>query len=216
MAEARAITSRCPNVTGSNVPGQIAYRLSGAIDSDQGVAVAALVEQRQIELDRGSPVALGDDAGAGCEHRRQRRRELLPSALAWRYGGSRKTRSYSCRAARARWRNADAPCAAHLGGQIRAPRGCARIAAIAAAAESTRRGRSGAARERLDRQRTRAGEQVEHRARPAPSRGSRTAPRARARSVGRVARPRGATSVRPPESAADHPHARIGARASVP
>ena len=46
-------------MTGSNVPGQIAMRLSGAMDSDQGVAVAALVEQRQVELERRPPVALG-------------------------------------------------------------------------------------------------------------------------------------------------------------
>jgi hypothetical protein len=48
---------------GSYEPGQIAVRLSGAIDSDQGVSIATLVEQRELELERRSPVALDDDAG---------------------------------------------------------------------------------------------------------------------------------------------------------
>src|SRR5207248_2643953 len=78
MAEARAITSRCPFVTGSNVPGHIAMRLSGAMDSDQGVAIATLVEQRQVELERCPPVALGHYPCVGSENRSQRRRELSP------------------------------------------------------------------------------------------------------------------------------------------
>ena len=52
-------------MTGSNVPGQIAVRLSGAMDSDQSVAVAALVEQLKIEGEGRSPVALAHYPGTG-------------------------------------------------------------------------------------------------------------------------------------------------------
>src|SRR5207244_8166152 len=50
IAEARPITSRWPWVMGSKVPGQIAMRLSGVMNADQSVAVAALVEERQVQL----------------------------------------------------------------------------------------------------------------------------------------------------------------------
>ena len=70
IAEAREITSRWPKVTGSYEPGQTAMRLSGAMDSDQCVAVTALIEQRQFQVQRGASVALGDDSGVRCEHRR--------------------------------------------------------------------------------------------------------------------------------------------------
>ena len=40
-------------------------RVSGAMDSDQGVAVAALVEQREREAERGVPAGLGDHPRAG-------------------------------------------------------------------------------------------------------------------------------------------------------
>ena len=63
-------------MTGSNVPGQIAMRLSGAMDLDQRVAVAANIEQLELKLQRIAAVTLGDDASLGGEHRRQRRREL--------------------------------------------------------------------------------------------------------------------------------------------
>src|ERR1700729_3146380 len=72
------MTSRCPFVTGSKVPGQIAMRLSGAMDSDEGVAVAGLVEQRQIEFEGRAPIALGHYPGTGRQNRSQRCRELLP------------------------------------------------------------------------------------------------------------------------------------------
>src|SRR5436853_328997 len=82
--EARLITSRWPYVTGSNVPGHTAMRLSGGfmggvancsgqrgkrlpdrakVDADQRVAVAALVQASQLlELQRSPPVALGHDS----------------------------------------------------------------------------------------------------------------------------------------------------------
>src|SRR5438270_4951084 len=62
IADARWMTSRWPKVTGSKVPGQIAMRLSGAIDSYQGVAVAALICQRQFEVQGRPSVAFGDHA----------------------------------------------------------------------------------------------------------------------------------------------------------
>src|SRR5450755_1662502 len=51
-------------------------RLSTGIYLDQGVAVPAFVEQWQLVADRAPAVALGDDACAGGQHRRQRRRQL--------------------------------------------------------------------------------------------------------------------------------------------
>ena len=68
-----------------------------------------------------------------------------------------------------------------LGLDARAPRGCARIAATAraVAVDEHRLGR--AARQRLDAERARAGEQVEHARALDGRRGSRTAPRGRGR-----------------------------------
>src|SRR5947209_1869522 len=65
MFEPRPMTSRWPFVTGSNVPGHIATRLSGGAmeDQNQGVSVTAAVQPRQVEFERLPPVALGDDAG---------------------------------------------------------------------------------------------------------------------------------------------------------
>src|ERR1700742_1746313 len=60
---------------GSKVPGQMAMRLSGVMNADQGVAVAALVEQRQFQLQCCPPIALCNDARARCEHRWQRLRK---------------------------------------------------------------------------------------------------------------------------------------------
>ena len=186
------MTSRCPFVTGSNVPGQIAMRLSGAMDSDQGVAVAALVKQRQVELERRTPVALGDDPGTGRENRSQRCRELLPErarVAIWRIEEHQivLTSVPACPFEVCPSRHA-----VHVGARPRAPRGCA---------GSPSRGRGGVherrlsrpARERLDRQRPRAGEQVEH---PRPlhrDRGSRTAPRGPDRRSAGSTRPRGAS-----------------------
>src|SRR3984885_5624340 len=76
IPEARLITSRCPHVTGSNVPGQRAMRLVGVMDLNQGVAVTALVEQGQLEAERLTPVGLGDDTGSRGERPGQCRRQL--------------------------------------------------------------------------------------------------------------------------------------------
>src|SRR2546421_4738445 len=58
----------------------MAMRLSGTMYADQGVAVSALVQQREVELERGSPIALGDDARAWRNHRRECRRQLRAEA----------------------------------------------------------------------------------------------------------------------------------------
>src|SRR5450755_3825939 len=55
-------------------------RLSGVMDSDQCVAVHALVAERKLELQRLPAVALADHASAGSEHRCQRDRELASEA----------------------------------------------------------------------------------------------------------------------------------------
>src|SRR5436309_60248 len=82
MLDARPMMSRWPCVMGSNVPGQIATRLSGGDieDQDQGVSVTAAVHRRQVQFERLPPIAFGDDAGTRPEHRRQRRREPLAEA----------------------------------------------------------------------------------------------------------------------------------------
>src|SRR5689334_18332147 len=71
---------------GSKVPGQIATRLSGVMNADQGVAVAALVEQRQFQLQGCPPIALCNDACARCQYRWQRRRKRtaeVAGGLVW-------------------------------------------------------------------------------------------------------------------------------------
>ena len=131
------------------------------MDLDQCVAVAALVEQLEPELQRPATVAFGDDARLGGEHRRQRRRELrrerssrgdmedlgtrdridarypvlaegMPNALPWWTVASISNRS-----------------------RLRL------IAAIAARDESTRVACAAPRENGLDRQRARAGEQVQ-------------------------------------------------------
>src|SRR3954470_6087305 len=81
IAAARLITSTWPLVTGSYEPGQTAMRLSGAMDADDGVAVAALVGRGQVEIERGPAIALGDHQPAGLQHGGQRLRQLAPEAL---------------------------------------------------------------------------------------------------------------------------------------
>src|ERR1700761_7403092 len=54
----------------------MAMRLSSGIDVDHGVAIAALVEQSQPELERAAPVAPRHYPRIGCEYRRQCRRQL--------------------------------------------------------------------------------------------------------------------------------------------
>src|SRR5205807_8449891 len=104
IADGRAITSRGPWVIGSNVPGQIARRLSGAMYPDQRVAVAALVqEHHRFEFERCSPIALDDDASRRCQHRGQRSRELRSEVVRTAVWGVEEhqivlTRGFACAA----------------------------------------------------------------------------------------------------------------------
>src|SRR3954452_21698952 len=66
---ARVMTSMWPRVIGSYEPGTTAIRLSGAMDSDHGVAVAALVEQRERKAEGRLPAGLDRDPRARREHR---------------------------------------------------------------------------------------------------------------------------------------------------
>src|SRR5436309_3350655 len=50
-------------------------RLSGAMDPDQGVPVSPLVQEREDELKRRSPVALGNYPAVRCQDRSECRRE---------------------------------------------------------------------------------------------------------------------------------------------
>ena len=194
----------------------MAMRLSGVMNSDQGVAVAALVEQRQVQLQRRPPVALGDDARAGASTGVSAAESSAPRPL--RGGMEGRGRPDRIDARR--------PCAleeleARAGGAPRRSSPSAsrlrRIAAIAAAEESTSVASDGPPRERLDRQRARAGEQVEH-PRPvdvAEDREQRLAHpvRRRADLPARAARARPRAPPRTPRSPA-RAHARIGAAAS--
>src|SRR3954453_23607547 len=56
-------------------------RLSGVMDADQGVAVAALVSQREVDGQRRPAIALADDERGGRQHSWQRLRQLAPEAL---------------------------------------------------------------------------------------------------------------------------------------
>src|SRR4051794_2754722 len=53
-------------------------RWSGVMDADDGVAVAPLFGEWQIEVQRSASVTLGHDTSARCEHRGQCLRELPP------------------------------------------------------------------------------------------------------------------------------------------
>ena len=171
------------------------------MDSDQGVAVAALVQQRQLELEWGSAVALGYDPRSRREHRPKRRRELPAEAARVGGMGDRGTpdriddrRERACSQERQR------PAG---GGPRRRPRarsGCAGSPPSAAArsrpAWPTRRpGRAPRSPARPSPRTGRA------RARRRPRPGSRTAPRARGPTSdgwrGRGARPAAAPPNRP-------------------
>src|SRR5436190_11443215 len=76
MPAARAITSRCPLVIGSYDPGQTAMWLSGFMDADQRVAVAALLAHRQCQLERCAAVALARYPSPWRQHGRQQRRQV--------------------------------------------------------------------------------------------------------------------------------------------
>ena len=197
-------------------------RLSGVMDSDQGVAVAALVEQRQFQLQGCPPIALGNDARARC---------AAPVAVPPKaYGRVRRRlgmgdRGTQDRIDERRYVPARGMRSRADGGPPRSRRSTSRlrrIAAIAAAEESTSVASDGAPRQRLDapaRPIPRTG-RAPARRRPSP-RIENSASRTRS-PVGRVARPgaRPACARRiAPRSPALRPpaaHARIGAAASVP
>src|SRR5918994_655495 len=67
IGAARVMTSTWPCVIGSYEPGQTAMRLSGAMDADEGVAVAAFVLQWEIDLQRRPAVALRDHRRPRCQ-----------------------------------------------------------------------------------------------------------------------------------------------------
>src|SRR3954449_10904075 len=56
-------------------------RLSGAMDADQGVAVAAFVSEGQVEWQRRPAVALADDERGRRQHTWRPLRQLAPEAL---------------------------------------------------------------------------------------------------------------------------------------
>src|SRR3954463_11509929 len=80
MAAARLITSTWPFVTGSYEPGHTAMRLSGAMDADDGVAVAALVGRGQVGCDRGPATPLGPPQPPGPQPGVRRLRQPPPGA----------------------------------------------------------------------------------------------------------------------------------------
>ena len=136
-------------------------RLSGVMDADEGVAVAAFVCEGQVER-RAAPGGRSRRRRARRrQHGGQRLRQLAPEALrqaVWRVeedeivvaslpAAARRNRSAS-----ARRTSASPPSASRL----------ACTAAIAAGAESTNVAARGAARERLEPERARPREQVEH------------------------------------------------------
>src|SRR5919108_870471 len=161
IAAARVITSRWPLVTGSYVPGQTAMRGSGAMDADQGVAIAAFVQERQVQLERAAAVALGDHRRAGRQHGRQRGRQLAPEASGqpiWRVEEDEIVLTRRRRCGAEEPPDVRAP---HLRGRAERREVGAHGADRARRAVHERRLR-GAARQRLDPQRARAREQVEH------------------------------------------------------
>src|SRR5689334_854248 len=136
-------------------------RLSGAMDSDQCVAVTALVEQSQIELERRPPVALGHYPGAGNQNRSQRRRELRPEGARVTIWGIEEHEIVKTSVARCAPEVSEGVLAAHLG------LGSERIQVAAQRGDGGARGVdengvSGSTRKRLETQPTRPGEQVEH------------------------------------------------------
>src|SRR3954471_21967587 len=74
-SETRRMMSRCPSVTGSYEPGQTAVpplRSAATVDRDAGVAVDALVDERQRESERRALVGFGHgERGLGEESGQQ-------------------------------------------------------------------------------------------------------------------------------------------------
>ena len=181
-------------------------RLSGAMDADEGVAVAAFVFEGEIDLQRRPAIALCDHCRPRCQHGRQGRRQVAPEGGASRYGGSRKTRSYGRPLRDAPPRNRRASARTTVPRRRRAPPGWPR----SRGSRAPRCRRTWPPRRRARAPRSRAHRSPRTgRARERPRRarrGSRTAPRARGRPSGGCPAGRGLKSppaVRP----GDHAHA---------
>ena len=176
------------------------------MDADQGVAVAALVEERQFELQRGAPVALGHHHGARAQDRHQRARQLRSEARS--PGGmgdrGRPDRIDARLCVRARGTSQRVACD-DLGRRSEGSRGCAGSPRSPPREESTS---VAAAAPRDSASIASAPEPANRSSTRAPVRRPRIENRAsRTRSlVGRVPRPAGRCSVRPPARAGDHPH----------
>src|SRR5918998_840610 len=161
IGAARLMMSTCPFVTGSYEPGQTAMRLSGAMDANQGVAVAAFVVQGKIDLQRRPAIALHDHRSLRCHHGRERPRQVAPQGGGQPVWRIEEDDIVLTRAARC---SAEVP--AHLGAD-HLGLGSERLEVGRDGADGGRRvvhegGMPGAARQCLDAQRARAGEQVQH------------------------------------------------------
>ena len=132
------------------------------MDADDGVAVAALVGEGQVEVQRSSTVALGHDTGA----RARAPRAVPPKAPApaRRRAGKegRGRRDRMPRGGRMPRGALHAPRSGALRPRSRALRGWRGSRSIALLRSIDEDRLRGAARERLDAERTRAGEQIEH------------------------------------------------------
>src|SRR4051794_34209391 len=158
--EQRLITSRWPNVTGSYEPGQIAIPLPllATVDGDARVAVDALVDKRERELQAIALVGFGHGQGRVREQRRQQLVEpcrRLGSGTIWRVGEHDAVRAVRSAEPGEHVAAVDRGLGAQ-GVEVGAHgRDRPRVAV-----HERRLGR--AARQRLDPERARTGEQVEH------------------------------------------------------
>src|SRR3954451_21769170 len=200
---ARPMISRCPIVTGSYDPGQTAVPQlrSALMDRDAGIAVAALHDQRERQLERVALVRFGHDACVFCGEPGQplgERSGQTGRNIIWRVA------EHEVEAA------LRAPQPAHRVGALHARLDLQRLQVALDRGDRLRvalhehRARR-AARQRLDPARARAGVQVEHpgAGHVAQHREERLAHAVRRRSRARAAR-RGQAA--PLELAGDDPH----------
>ena len=180
-------------------PGADGDAVIGAMDADEGVAVAAFVFEGQVERQRRPAIALGDHERAGRQHRWQRLRQLAPEALRQAVWRVEEDEIVLTSLPRCRAEEPQSVAAAHLAPRLRAPRGWPsrpppRPPRSPRTSPPRRRARAPRARAHPSLRTGRAP------ARPARDRpGSRTAPRARGpRSAGWRA-PFGAVRRRPPQ-----------------
>src|SRR3954447_22824026 len=165
-AAARAMTSRWPFVIGSYEPGQTAMRGSGAmgVDADQRVAVAAFVDEGQGELQRSPAFTPHHHTTADGQQRLERRGELAPQLRSAPVGGIEERQIVSVSAAacgvEGRAGRAGEPRRLRRGEPERVEIGPDHGHRAGLALDEQRA--RGAPRQRLDAQRARPGEQVEH------------------------------------------------------